>query len=144
MARIEGTRVADGRYLPLIVVSVIVRLPDGESTNTDALALVDSGADRSAIPAELLEGSGITFDDLPVSDQKGHGLGGSVEVRTVQGQLLYEDVPFVDGAIEVIAPEALPGPVLGRADFMSVFRVAFDWRKDPPRMHIRPYDIPNA
>ena len=135
MARFEGTETAPGTYSPLITIEIVLSTPDEEPALVRALALIDSSADGSVVPSEIVGVAGIEFGDLQPGP-KGIGAGGEFEVRKVLGSLSWDGEVFLDDELMVTQPGTLRGPLLGRADFFKTFGAEFDWSKEPPRFHV--------
>ena len=132
MPRLEGTNLGAG-FVPLATIRIRI----GERW-TDGLAVADSGADCSIIPTEWLEGSGISFGDLPVTETRGWGAGGQFEFRLCDGDLFFREWRFAT-RFQVAEPGALPGMgLLGRNDFFTHFIVRFNWSANPPWFQIDP------
>lgn len=136
MPRVEGTAVGPNRWTPLITVSLVV-----VDKTFNFTALVDSGADCTILPAELVEAVGVPFSSLPKSPGSGVGAGGAFEIRVGRGDLIYDGVKFAT-QFSVAAPKCLASPLLGRSDFMRLFVVRFNWHKTPPEFHIDPAVAP--
>lgn len=98
-------------------------------------ALVDSGADRSAIPLHLAIAVGVTYD--PAKPTLSQGAGGKFEQFEATSEVLLQseigpiklDRPTLNGHIPLI--------LLGRNDFFASYRVKFDQRAG--LMEIEPY-----
>lgn len=135
MTRFEGTETAPGLFAPLIEIELVMEA-DGEPVRIRALALIDSGADMSIVPAEIASAAGVEFDTLPLGSTS-IGAGGEFEVRKALAKLSSDGEVFVDGQLMVTPPGTLPGPLLGRADFFKTFGVEFEWSKEPPRFHVK-------
>lgn len=100
------------------------------------LALVDSGADITMIPAEFLPTS-IPYKSLK-HPSIGKGVGGEFEFRICQAEVWFDRWKFADW-FAVIEPGKTPElqALLGRLDFMRRFAVTFDWESDPGIFEVR-------
>jgi hypothetical protein len=130
--RFPGQLRADGVYTALLDVEF--RFPGAPRTY---LSLVDSGADVTIIPAELLPPS-IRYEDL-TDPSEGKGVGCEFEFRMCEIEVWFQKWKFAS-EIAVIEPNKMPEPgaLLGRLDFMKRFAVMFDWSKDPGMVDVRP------
>ena len=120
-----GQKRADGVFAPLLEVEF--RFPNDPRTH---LALVDSGADWTIIPAELLPSS-IVYADLG-EPTEGEGVGGTFEMRRCHAEVWFQRWKVNDWFF-VIEPGKMitPAVLLGRHDFMGRFTVTFDWKVAP-------------
>ena len=134
MPRIAGTELVAGRFYP--VLSVTLRLPGGSPH--PMLAIVDSGADRTSVPAEFLTGTPIDHATLPIIPGTNAGAGGIFEARLCDCEIWYEKWKVCDRFV-VIEPGKMPMPIvlLGRDDFFRRFTVSFDWSKSPPVFDVK-------
>jgi hypothetical protein len=91
------------------------------------LAIVDSGADKSAVPLRLASSIGLTYD--PNDPRTGWSAGGPytyfealnrIGVRTEAG-LFMLDRPSLN--------PVLPFALFGRLDFFAAYKVTFDQRE---------------
>ena len=98
-------------------------------------ALIDSGADRTVMPAELVSDI-LPFDDLMPVGRAG-GLG-SVEIRLAEAELSFGGLRFTDFVLVAAPGTSLRYPVLGRGDFFRRFAVCFHWSHSPPTFSIEP------
>lgn len=138
MPRIEGTKVTEDLWVPLLTVRVELRHLAGGSASADFTALVDSGADMSLLPAELIEACGVGWDQLDVVKTPSRGVGGSLETRACNGSLSYKRWAFADGPLMVAEPGRVQMPLLGRGDFFAAFNVRFAWHRSPPTFDVDP------
>jgi hypothetical protein len=130
--RIEATEVSPGIFLPLLVVTLNL---NGRSLSE--LGLVDSGADRTMVPASWVEACGVLYGAFG-EPQEGSGAGGSFEYKLVSGEVTYLRKTFCT-TIQVASPDCnLPGPVLGREDFFTKYVVRFAWHRSPPDFNVDP------
>lgn len=121
-------------------VTIRIKTSEGEA---QGLALVDSGADRTIVPAELMEALGVPWASLSASSVTGLGAGGKFETRSCQGEVFFREWKFCDELL--VAPAgSLPAPLLGRSDFFKHFLVKFTWHRDPPIMDIDPISPPGG
>ena len=107
-------------------------------------ALIDSGATWTVVPAWIAEEAGIDWDALPPGGTRewegaGRGFyGNQLRIRACPGRVLFggRAIPMPD--LQVLAPGDLANPfvILGRWDFMRVFRVTFDLWRDPPTFSV--------
>lgn len=136
---------ADSEEALLPVVPVTIVAGDGTPWHTDAI--VDSGADRTLIPAEALELFSVSYNDLEVVGLARAVTGDSFEVRQLPAQVSLRipggDIlvrrrapsrfevtdPFAH-CVDVAEPRryAHSLPLVGRNDFFTVFRVRFRWQ----------------
>jgi Retroviral aspartyl protease len=130
--RFPGQKRADGVYTPHLEVDF--RFP---GDNRTYLALVDSGADWTMIPAEFLPPS-VVYADLP-NPSIGRGVGGEFEIRMCPVEVWFQKWKVNNWCI-VIQPGKMPDPgaLLGRQDFMRRFSVSFDWSAEPGMFDVRP------
>jgi hypothetical protein len=130
--RIEGTEVAPGLYRPLVTVELRVNGRVGRG-----LAVVDSGADRTMLPADLLVPAGVDFAKLPLASGTHAGAGGNFEVRVGKGEIRFRQWLVCDEFL-VAEPGKLGAVLLGRSDFFKLFTVRYSWHRNPPTMDIDP------
>lgn len=97
------------------------------------LGLVDSGADTSTFPLELAPALGIEIADC--HSARGTTAGGTANQFVWEPGLKAVVVERTVTLKAVFSPT--PIPLLGRADFFSEFRVAFDERGS--RFQVTPY-----
>ena len=121
---------SSGTYRP--IVEVVVRTG---RVRRRLKALVDSGADRSIIPAELL-GDLVTFEELPSAGTAG-GLG-AVELRSADSSLSFAGTIFATSLLVTAPGTHLRYAVLGRDDFFKRFEICFRWTHRPPTFSIEP------
>lgn len=134
MPRVEATEERPGYWVPL--VTVVLRLPAVTASFT---ALVDSGADMTILPAELVEAFKVPWSSIP-GGGPGQGVGGGFEIRTLSGDLSYHGVTFAT-SFAVAEPGHLPRPLLGRGDFFQRFVLRFNWHKATPEFHADPVTV---
>lgn len=72
MPRVEATEERPGYWVPL--VTILLRLPSVAGSFT---ALVDSGADMTIVPAELVEAFKVPWASIP-GGGPGQGVGGAL------------------------------------------------------------------
>jgi hypothetical protein len=130
MPRIEATQIAPGVFLPLLVVTLNM---NGRSLSE--MGLVDSGADRTMVPASWVEACGVPYASLGQT-MHGSGAGGQYEYKMATGELTYGRKPFCTQF--QVAAANLPGPVLGRNDFFKKYVVRFAWHRNPPDFNVDP------
>jgi hypothetical protein len=128
-----ASRAGNDVWTPSIVVDLEYR---GKTVRS--MAIVDSGADVSLVPAELLETLGISFKDLR-EVLRGEGYRGSFEARQSDARLSWRGVTISESTM-VVEPHTIPCVLLGRGDFFKRFVVTFDWSAKPPRMRVAPAD----
>jgi hypothetical protein len=134
--RIEGTKVGvDGLgrevWSPLLVVTMEVA-----GSRIQGLAIVDSGADQTMVPAEAIEALGLSYGKLPAGSAAG-GAGGPFESRPLHLSISWKTWEY-SGEIRVAQPKRLPVILLGRSDFFQDFVVRFTWHKAPPEFNLDP------
>lgn len=132
MVRVEGVEVAPGEFAPLLRISTEI---DGNEL-PDSFAIVDSGADETILPAELLPPT-VNYESLPVADREGEGAGGPFEIRDCEGSIRWRRWKIAS-TFQIAEPEKLLIPLLGRQDFFARFRVTFDWTSSRPSMVLDP------
>lgn len=133
MPRIEGIEVAPNFYAPLLTVLLEV-----DNLTQQMMAMVDSGADRTIIPAEVLDAHPtVSFSDLSPLPTGGVGAGGGFEIRECPGKITWRQWEICDG-FQVAEPGKLKMALLGREDFFKRFIVRFVWDKNPPVLEINP------
>lgn len=140
MPRIEGTKVgilSDGTEIWGPVVLVTIRTDGGIVTTS---AIIDSGADSTVVPCEVLAGLGVDFEKLPAGES-GKGAGGAFERRPMKATLKFRDWTICE-EIAVAEPGRLPVVLLGRLDFFQRFVVRFMWHKVPPYVDVDPIAVP--
>jgi len=137
MPRIQATDFGAGP-MPFVEIHIEVG-----AFFTRAMALVDSGADETIIPAEMLVPLNLDFKDLELvmdgagAAVGGMGAGGGFEIRRIDATLKFRKWRFAE-EVRVAALGALPGPLLGRQDFFAAFTIRFLWHRDPPVFDIDP------
>lgn len=130
MPRIEGTRLPNGRYYPLITITIELG-----NVNAQGLALVDSGADVTLVPPELLLPTGLDLKSLPAA---GPGMGAGGDDRWMcTGKLSWRGYEICDEFL-ICEMGKLPFALLGRDDFLRRFVARFSWHKDPPYVDLDP------
>jgi hypothetical protein len=103
----------------------------------EVLALVDSGADRSAFPLQIAKDLGIADNELVEEPAGGAGVGSTFRVWTTTVPIMagigfFQPAP--DGTVQPWGPGFSLNPsfveadafLLGRADFFQAFTVTFD------------------
>lgn len=103
------------------------------------MAVVDSGADTTSVPAEFLEGTPIDVASLPIVGE-GSGAGGKFPYRLCQTEIWWEKWKVCDRFLVLDAGQMgdLPVVLLGREDFFKRFDVSFDWSRTPvPRFWVK-------
>jgi hypothetical protein len=127
--RIDGAWVPGGDGVTRPLVDVLVQTAAGDWI--DAQFLLDSGADRTVLSADLLNklGLGERAADTDLS-----GVGGSARTVLVRTRLRFtttagNTVDFPAEFAAFIDQSALDGPVLGR-DVLNVFAVLLDRPND--------------
>lgn len=132
MPRFEGTQVHADTWSPLVQVEF-----RNDSGGLITTALVDSGADCTIIPAELLDLiPDVAWDDL---EQLANsvGAGGGFECKRLQVTARFQDRTFAT-QVHVAEKGRLPWVLLGRSDFFATFVVRFAWHRQPPTFDIDP------
>lgn len=129
MSRLAATRIGQV-YLPLITVRLVAETPVG-TAELLPFAMLDSGADTTLIPAEVMEALGVAWSTIPAAGQVGGGAGGQFETRVALGFVEWDGMRICNSLL-VAAPGSLPGPLLGRADFFTKCSVRFNWHRVPP------------
>ena len=138
MARIAGTEIRPGVFDPLVTILLPgLQRPDGSVVTWRGLAIVDSGADFSIIPAEIFLAAGVDWDKLPAPIETSHGAGGPLRYRWHDGNLIWEG-HVIATRYAVGELGRVPLPLLGRDDFFRRFNVRFRWFKTPPEIEIDP------
>lgn len=134
MPRITGTDLSGtGIYLPIL--NVELEIPEGTFTGP---AVIDSGADMTLIPYEVIEPTQIPFDSLPLAPLPGMGAGGTFEVRELPGRLSWRQYEIASPTVHVAERGRLPFALLGRQDFFEKFTVRFSWHRQPPTVDVDP------
>jgi hypothetical protein len=115
------------------VVDIHLQLPNGRKVFVPAI--VDSGADDTTVPAEVLQAYKIGWSSLkPAPIPTVHGVGGEVEQRICPASGRYGGRLFCK---RVLVVRELKMSVVGRSDFFQVFSVDFGpWNEDPPAIEI--------
>lgn len=121
--RRANTLLFPGSPSPVLFVSLSI---DGQRHRHPAL--VDSGANRTLVPAEFLP-PGL-YETLSIELKGSKGAGGRFEVREGHGVLSWHSFRLYSFA--VAEPGKLPGPVilLGLRDFFAHVSVEFHWDRD--------------
>lgn len=130
MPRIEGTEQVPNLYRPVLIVSLTLA-----GKTSKGPAVVDSGADRTILPGEIVEAFGVGFSSLPLSGENSLGAGGAFETRTGSGEVRWREYVICEEFL-VAAPGTLPFALLGREDFFKRFQVRFSWHHKPPSFQI--------
>lgn len=131
MPRIKATEVAPGRFLPMLDIEI--RVPVARA---QMLGLVDSGADLTIVPGQVLEAIGVPWTSLKKAGDS-VGAGGGFETRIAKGAVLWEGSRIREQLL-VAQPGALPWPLIGRDDFFKKHVVRFSWHRQPPTIDIDP------
>lgn len=120
-------------YAPAIPVQL-----KGSSTSLQTTALVDSGADFSAIPYSMAEVLGL---DLSGKRTEVGGLGGNVPAVLTKMQVMIQKGHFLKRFnVPVYAVDTMDDEIpvlLGRVEFFDRFKVTFDERNK--RIYLTPY-----
>ena len=107
-----------------------ITLRGNNGTPIDVIALLDSGADISAIPQGLAEFLNL---DLNGEKDKAEGVGGEVDVintkLNVQLKKGHEDYNFNIPVQVILGKDKIP-PLLGRNSFFDKFIISFDNKKE--------------
>ena len=130
MARYEGDHLGDGRLRPYLWVTI-----EEGGGSLKVPALVDSGADISLCPANLLAPLGVEFDTLDVAAGESRGAGGPFEHRRCSGKIWWREWELVGFDVSKADGFCI---LLGRDDFFKHFVVTFDWTTGKPWMDIEP------
>ena len=134
MARInaDAEPLADGTiaYRPRVNATVAVG-----KKSAIYRALVDSGADKSMVSADLIAALGAKWEKL-TDPQPELGAGGIFETRFCPGQIYFGGVLITNG-FRVAPATHVNGLfisvfILGRADFFQKFIPTFHWEESPP------------
>ena len=139
MPRIPATHVGAGPdgadiFRPIIVVSIEVA-----AIGVRVPAIVDSGADNTLVPFELIRPLGIDFATLPPGPG-GSRPGGRLDVRPCKGIMRW-DAGNAILMTKFLVAEPGKGPdtvLLGRADFFKLYIPRFHWHRDPPVFDLDP------
>ena len=126
-----GVAVGPGIYAPLVDLEDRVG-----PLRAPVVALVDSGADLTQVPANLLTSLGIDYAALPVVGS-GMGAGSSFEIRRCEAELWFERWKICDRFLVSPAGNS-PFAMTGRYDFFQRFTVFFDWSRRPPIFDLTP------
>lgn len=130
MPRLEAT-FANGRWFPVIEVTLSI----GDHFEHEVLAIVDSGADSTLVPGELVEAAGIPFASLEQAEAL--SAGGQMTTAKCLGSISYLNRTFCT-EFACTEPGKRGNFLLGRADFFRSFVVRFLWHRDPPVFDIDP------
>lgn len=131
MPRIQGVEIRPGNFAPILRISLEI---DGVTIETPAV--IDSGADSTIAPAELLEGHPtLNYENLPLSPLGGEGAGGDFELREVAGVVKWREWVITE-RVAFAEPDAIDLPLLGRSDFFSICAIAFAWHESPPTFEL--------
>lgn len=105
---------------PAPFVLVIVSRPDGAASEPDLPARVDTGADRTVIPADVA--ARLALDEVGTITLG--GFGGSIVTAPVHSvRLVIRDLPAITAEVAAIAGE--PHVLLGR-DVLNHYRIVLD------------------
>ena len=121
MTRPDGTEVKS----PSIPITLV-----GKSMKFDAVALLDSGADVSAIPKDIAELLGL---DISGKVESAYGIGGKVDSVETSMSLIIEkghEHYVFDIPVKVILDSYEFPVLLGRAGFFDKFVVSFDQKNE--------------
>jgi predicted aspartyl protease len=99
--------------------------------------MIDSGADRSILPAEIAEMLGAPWQALQSGEGHSRGAGGSFETRVLDATLKWRGWLICESVV-VAQPGSLPWALLGRSDFFQRFDVRFNWHHNPPWVQVDP------
>lgn len=124
MSRIPAVEVSPGSFMPLVSVQTVIL-----GTPRQFTALVDSGADYTVVPARLLVAYGVDVRSLPQGRPSVGANGTPIPTWVYDMDLMYRGRLF---AASVGVLPSLPGPILGRDDFMRKFTVHMHWSDNPP------------
>jgi hypothetical protein len=124
VARIPAVEIAPGMFMPLVDVHTVVL-----GVRLQFTALVDSGADRTMVPAAMLDALGIDVRSLPPGTPSLGANGTRISTKKFDTELSYRGRVF---ATTVSVLPQLPLPVVGRDDFMRKFTVHMHWNDNPP------------
>jgi predicted aspartyl protease len=105
---------------PAPFVLVILARPDGAARTADLPARLDTGADRTVVPARLASDLGL--DESERLTFAGFG-GQQVELPIYEVRLTVRDLPPVD--VRVAASESEPHVLLGR-DVLNRYKIVLD------------------
>lgn len=109
------------------MVDVRVVVHQTNATSLPQRALVDSGADRSVLPASIADEFGLDLQTLPLVPAR--GASGATQFRGWTPGASVRLIPLgVDLEVRPALFADVPVPVLGRADFFGEFRCGFDER----------------
>ena len=136
MPHISATKVGTVGGADIYRPIVIVRIEAGTGA-IEGPALVDSGADGTLVPADILVPLGIDFSKLK-KGVGGIGVGGGLETRLCKGRILYGKTVICEPTFTVAEPGKLKSVLLGRSDFFTKFVTRFQWHKIPPAFDVDP------
>jgi hypothetical protein len=135
LAATKGSLDLRGNQIWMPLVPIMITLgPRG----TSGLALLDSGADTTIAPFEIVSPLGVDWSKLP-KGSLGMGAGGTAFERRLCPATLSFNGLQVCADIEVAEPKKLAMVLLGR-DFFAKFMVTFNWRTTPPTFDL---EVPN-
>jgi hypothetical protein len=135
VVRVPGTAALVG-HSPLVKVDVVV----GNGRRLQATAVLDSGADRTVVPLQIVEALGVEYDMLkmPIYGNgepiRGQGADGDFEIRTCRGKVRWRTTTICTEFWVANCGFVL----LGRDDFFKKFDVVFDWSAPDPYVDIEP------
>jgi hypothetical protein len=134
LPELKGTEVATGRYYPVVPVRF-----DFGTRVVEIGCVLDSGADRTIIPGQLIDEHhpSLDYGDLRLSPENAGGVTGALEIRDCPGSASYLGVTFCTSLLA--APPGVMNddfPLLGRGDFFTKFVVKFNWNRNPPSFRV--------
>ena len=137
MARIAAEEVRPGLWAPLLTIewSLVAAAPG--TLYPQLRAIVDSGADTSILPGEILPVVGLAWEELEGEIATSRGIGGEARYKRCAGSIKWGGY-VIGKTIAIAEPSTVPFPLLGRDDFFRRFVVHFRWAKNPPEMDIVP------
>ena len=130
MPRVLATPGSGGRWYPFLRI----RLKAGPNQEY-ATAMLDSGADESSIPANLLTVLGVKKSTLQPAGQMSGIANLPLPYFKAHVQMFWKNWKIAD---EIGVLPAHTPILLGRNDFFARFVVTFDWSHNPPIMDINP------
>jgi hypothetical protein len=125
--------IGGGVYLP--VVPLLIERSGRQLKTT---GIVDTGADLTVMPAELLEALGTSWEELASNagtSMTAQGVSGKFDLLD-SGARIRSFGREVTRHAMVAAPGGLHVIVLGRGDFLRQFKVTLDWTKTHPRFEL--------
>ncbi len=130
MPRVLGYELQPGRFYPIITLTL-----EYQGRFQQTLAIVDSGADQTMIPAEVIAGLGIDVSRLPKAPPN-IGAGGA-DQRLCDLEVSWRGYVFANRVV-VAEAGSLPIALAGRGELFQKFTVRFAWHKVPPYMDLDP------